>query len=88
MAECEVNHNWRRCWRSSCDIAKECAEKLPKKPRERSSAQILVDAQAEDAGLWFEARTAPEAYLQAALRKLHAAVETPNVALSEAQDEQ
>lgn len=35
----------------------------------------VVDAQAEDDGLWFRAQTAPEAYLQAALRKLHAAVE-------------
>jgi hypothetical protein len=35
----------------------------------------LVDDQAEDEGLWFAAETAPEAYLQAELRKLHAAVE-------------
>jgi len=35
----------------------------------------LVAEQADDDGLWFEAATAPEAYLQAALRKLHAAVE-------------
>jgi hypothetical protein len=35
----------------------------------------LVEEQAEDEGLWFVAETAPEAYLQAALRKLHAAVE-------------
>lgn len=35
----------------------------------------LVNQQAEDEGLWFVAQTAPEAYLQAALRKLHAAIE-------------
>jgi hypothetical protein len=35
----------------------------------------LVDAQAEDPGLWAEAETAMEAYLQQALRRLHAAVE-------------
>jgi hypothetical protein len=35
----------------------------------------LVDAQAEDEGLWFFAETAAEAYLQAALRDLHEAVE-------------
>lgn len=35
----------------------------------------LVNAQAEDHGLWFAAQTASEAYLQQALRKLHAAVE-------------
>jgi hypothetical protein len=35
----------------------------------------LVDRQAEDDGLWFIAQTAPEAYLQQELRKLHAAIE-------------
>ncbi len=37
--------------------------------------QKLVDEQAEDDGLWFDAETAPEAYLQAKLRELHAAIE-------------
>ena len=37
--------------------------------------RALVDRQAEDAGLWFQARTAPEAYLQQELRKLHAVIE-------------
>ena len=35
----------------------------------------LVDAQAEDEGLWFMAKYASEAYLQQELRKLHSAVE-------------
>lgn len=35
----------------------------------------LALEQAEDGGLWFEARTAPEAYLQQELRRLHEAVE-------------
>lgn len=35
----------------------------------------LVNEQAEDEGLWFIARTAPEAYLQQELRKLHQAIE-------------
>jgi hypothetical protein len=35
----------------------------------------IVDAQAEDVGLWFKAQTAPEAYLQQELRRLHAAIE-------------
>lgn len=35
----------------------------------------LVDRQAEDDGIWFIARTAPEAYLQQQLRLLHQAVE-------------
>lgn len=37
--------------------------------------QAMVDAQAEDDGLWFQAATAPEAYLQQELRKLHAIIE-------------
>lgn len=40
-----------------------------------SNAQRMVDKQAEDGGLWFNANLAPEAYLQRALRELHAAVE-------------
>lgn len=35
----------------------------------------LVRSQSEDEGLWFIARTAPEAYLQQELRKLHALIE-------------
>jgi hypothetical protein len=35
----------------------------------------LVEEQAKDDGLWFEAKTAPEGYLQQELRKLHAAIE-------------
>lgn len=37
--------------------------------------QKLINEQAEDPGLWFIATTAAEAYLQAALRKLHEAIE-------------
>lgn len=35
----------------------------------------VVGEQAKDEALWFHAQTAPEAYLQAALRRLHAAIE-------------
>jgi len=35
----------------------------------------LVEQQANDEGLWFVAHTAPEAYLQQELRKLHALCE-------------
>ena len=35
----------------------------------------LVAEQAEDEGLWFIAETAPEAYVQGALRRLHTAIE-------------
>ncbi len=37
--------------------------------------KLLADAQAEDSGLWFIAQTAPEEYLQEALRKLHGMIE-------------
>ena len=37
--------------------------------------QELIDKQAKDEGLWFQAKTAPEAYLQQELRKLHALIE-------------
>ena len=37
--------------------------------------QTLVDFQAEDRGLWFGAETAPEGYLQDALRALHERIE-------------
>ncbi len=40
--------------------------------------QALVDQQALNEGLWFHAETAPEAYLQQELRKLHALIEDPN----------
>lgn len=36
--------------------------------------RLVVDQQAEDPGLWFIATTASEAYLQTALRRLHAAI--------------
>ena len=39
--------------------------------------RALVDDQARDPGLWFISVTASEAYLQAALRRLHAAIEEP-----------
>ena len=37
--------------------------------------QEVAAEQAEDEGLWFEAQTAPEGYLQEALRRLHKAIE-------------
>ena len=40
-----------------------------------SKALDLVHKQTADEGLWFYAETAPEVYLQEALRELHAAVE-------------
>ena len=43
--------------------------------RHLATIQMLVDGQSEDDSLWFEAQTAPEAYLQQELRKLHAVIE-------------
>ena len=40
-----------------------------------AEARAIVDEQANDDGLWFLAETAPEAYLQQALRRLHEAIE-------------
>lgn len=37
--------------------------------------QALVDEQAEDEGLWYDAETIAEAYVQAALRQLHTVIE-------------
>ena len=39
----------------------------------------LVNQQAEDEGLWFDATKAPEAYLQQELRKLHVAIEGKSI---------
>lgn len=41
--------------------------------------QALVKGQAADEGLWFEAQTAPEAYLQNALRAIHYAIESVDI---------
>lgn len=40
-----------------------------------SNLQSIIEHQIDDEGLWFQAQTAPEAYLQQALRRLHDAVE-------------
>lgn len=40
-----------------------------------AAIRAVVDEQAEDAGLWFVAVYSSEAYLQAALRRLHRVVE-------------
>ena len=37
--------------------------------------RLLVDKQACDHGLWFYAKTCPEAYLQQELRQLHGLIE-------------
>ena len=46
-----------------------------KMERRLTRIRALVSAQADDDGLWFEAKTAPEAYLQQELRRLHELIE-------------
>jgi len=53
---------------------------------ERQAALDIVNEQAKDEGLWFNAKYASEAYLQQELRRLHAAVE--RAALQSALDAQ
>jgi len=50
---------------------------IERKALETENAKLkeLVGEQANDAGLWFQAKTAPEAYLQNELRKLHRMIE-------------
>jgi len=50
-------------------------EKLERVYEAAKEPRKLVDEQAEDEGLWFVAETAPEAYLQMHLRRLHALIE-------------
>lgn len=44
-----------------------------------SELMSIVNEQAEDECLWFVAQTAPEAYLQQELRRLHAAIEAVEI---------
>ncbi len=39
------------------------------------TARLMIEEQAEDEGLWLMAETAPEEYLQKALRRLHTVIE-------------
>lgn len=53
----------------------EAQAELKLRRRQGTKLKELVNAQAEDEGLWFLALTASEAHLQTALRDLHAAIE-------------
>lgn len=67
-ARTEANNQWRLDY-NDCAVERD---------RLRSGVErlrALVDEQAEDDGLWFIAQTAPEAYLQQELRRLHAEIE-------------
>ena len=61
-------------WGDQGDLLEAAAE-LRRLHAQSDALRQIVDEQAEDEGLWFVAQTAPEAYLQQALRRLHAAVE-------------
>ena len=60
---------------ATAKLVKKERARAEKAERELAEAKALIDEQANDEGLWFHAITAPEVYLQSALRRLHAAVE-------------
>ena len=45
------------------------------KPERTQALRALIDTQANDDGLWFQAQSVSEAYVQQELRKLHTACE-------------
>jgi hypothetical protein len=53
----------------------ETVDELHRLRNMRTDLLRLVEAQANDEGLWFRAATAPESYLQQELRRLHALIE-------------
>lgn len=59
-------------YKRSIDFGRETLATLP--ARAKGMAEV-VEEQANDPGLWFVAKTAPEAYLQQALRRLHEIIE-------------
>lgn len=71
-----VEHDWQ-LWLASRAVALASTgdERSPVAPATTAAARRIAAEQAEDDGLWFIAETASEAYLQAALRRLTAAVE-------------
>lgn len=65
------NEEWGDVW-----------DRLRASEAERERLRALVNEQAEDEGLWFKAEYITEAYLQQALRKLHALIEGDELALA------
>jgi len=59
-----ASHNAKHYANMTCELEKELQK-----------YKDVVGDQANDEGLWFDAQTAPEAYLQRKLRELHAAIE-------------
>jgi hypothetical protein len=58
-----------------CKEYKPLERRASVEPPVLSAVVNLVNEQAEDEGLWFEAQTMPEAYLQQELRRLHEVIE-------------
>ena len=50
-------------------------KRIAKLEAANAAIQKFIDAQAEDEGLWFEAETISEAYVQRGLRGCHAYIE-------------
>ena len=72
------NEECRRNTMNSEEQKKGAEECMESQNKMMNDIQKLVNEQAEDEGLWFEAETAPEAYLQQELRRLHYAIENSN----------
>lgn len=77
MSDLQVALDFVTAWEGGSDIPIDYPQLniVLEAARKHASLLRLVDEQAEDEGLWFVARTAPEAYLQQELRRLHAAIE-------------
>lgn len=79
MTDAEARAVWLACQEQSAAPSRDRTDPLLQSSGPepvRDAALRLVLEQAEDEGLWFAAQTAPEAYLQQELRRLHFAVES------------
>jgi len=77
-AKCEVEHDWRRCWRESCERAQGCAELARCAPFKRPDPQgHPLDGQHINQG---SLDAAADAY-EAEYNKAHG-IETPNAELT------
>lgn len=61
--------------RYETDVARQAVSAMNMARADLTAIRAVVDEQAKDDGLWFDAVTAPEAFLQQELRRLHAAVD-------------
>lgn len=74
--------NWSECVVPCVPRAEHFRARAEKAEQENARLREAVAFQACDDGLWFEATTAAEAYLQQELRRLHAMIEGDKKALS------